>query len=67
MTEKKFWRLKGGNLDLDLCSADTISWKQDPCPWNVAIGTNDHQYAGTLLDWVVLTELTQSDVRFQSD
>jgi hypothetical protein len=38
-------KLKGGNLDLDLCSGDSISWKQDPCPWNVAEKTNNHKCA----------------------
>ncbi len=38
-------KLKGGNFDLDLCSGDTIEWKQDPCPWNVAENTNIHRCA----------------------
>jgi hypothetical protein len=38
-------KLKGGNFDLDLCSGDSISWKQDLCPWNVAEKTNSHKCA----------------------
>ena len=38
-------KLKGGNFDLDLCSGDSIPWKQDPCPWNLAEGTNSHRCA----------------------
>lgn len=38
-------KLKGGNLDLDLCSGDSISWKQDPCPWNMAEKTDRHKCA----------------------
>jgi len=38
-------KLKGGNLDLDLCSGDAVPWKQDPCPWNVAEKTTSHKCA----------------------
>jgi len=38
-------KLKGGNIDLDLVSADTVPWKQDPCPWNAAEGTLAHRCA----------------------
>lgn len=38
-------KLHGGNIDLDLCSGDTIPWKQDPCPWNEAEGTLEHRCA----------------------
>jgi hypothetical protein len=38
-------KLKGGNFDLDLCSSDLVTWKQDPCPWNVAEKTFIHRCA----------------------
>lgn len=37
--------LDGANMDIDLTSADTTSWKQAKCPWNQADGTNDHKCA----------------------
>ena len=38
-------KLRGGNFDLDLCSGDSIGWKQDPCPWNAAENTECHKCA----------------------
>ena len=35
-------KLKGGNFDLDLCSANDISWPQDPCPWNEEENSREH-------------------------
>ncbi len=37
--------LDGANLDIDLVSQDKTSWKQMPCPWNEADGTNAHKCA----------------------
>lgn len=45
MNEQKVWKLKGGNFDLDLCSAGKTSRDQDPCPWNVNDGSSDHRCA----------------------
>jgi hypothetical protein len=38
-------KLKGGNVDLDLCSGDTVDWPQDPCPWNVEENADIHYCA----------------------
>ncbi len=38
-------KLRGGNFDLDLCSADSVEWEQDPCPWNTAEKTGCHRCA----------------------
>lgn len=38
-------KLKGGNFDLDLCSADAIDWPQDQCPWNEEENTQSHRCA----------------------
>ncbi len=38
-------KLRGANMDIDLASADAISWSQDPCPWNAAEQTNRHKCA----------------------
>ncbi len=38
-------KLKGGNLDLDLCSGDSVPWKQDPCPWNESEKADIHKCA----------------------
>jgi hypothetical protein len=39
-------KLDGANMDIDLTTPrDEIQWEQDPCPWNVAQGTNTHRCA----------------------
>jgi hypothetical protein len=39
-------QLRGANMDIDLTSpADTIPWRQDPCPWNEAEATDAHRCA----------------------
>lgn len=39
-------KLKGANMDIDLCSqSGSISWEQDMCPWNKNDGTTDHRCA----------------------
>ena len=39
-------RLKGANMDIDLATVQSqIAWEQDPCPWNDAEQTRDHQCA----------------------
>jgi len=38
-------KLKGANMDIDLASAETITWQQDSCPWNAAEHTNAHKCA----------------------
>lgn len=45
MNEAYMHNLKGGNFDLDMCSGDSINWKQDPYPWNVTENTSDHKCA----------------------
>ena len=39
-------KLNGANMDIDLAtSAGTIPWKQEPCPWNEAEQTDEHNCA----------------------
>jgi len=39
-------KLKGANMDIDLVTPQAdIVWKQDPCPWNTAEGTDEHRCA----------------------
>ena len=46
MMNKVIRKLVGANMDIDLVSPeDHISWKQDPCPWNVAENTKEHTCA----------------------
>ncbi|MCA9495682.1 MAG: hypothetical protein KC589_01965 [Nanoarchaeota archaeon] len=45
MTEVKFLKIKGANLDIDLIPNENISWKQGKCPWNVEEKTNIHKCA----------------------
>jgi len=37
--------LDGANMDIDLTSEDSTSWKQMKCPWNEAEGKNIHKCA----------------------
>lgn len=37
--------LDGANMDIDLISEDTTSWKQTKCPRNQADWTNNHKCA----------------------
>lgn len=37
--------LDGANMDIDLTSEDTTSWKQAKCPRNQADWTNNHKCA----------------------
>jgi len=30
-------KLKGANLDIDLTSAESLSWRQEECPWNAEV------------------------------
>jgi len=45
MKNEKIRELNGANLDIDLTSAEDVSWKQDKCPWNTADKTNEHKCA----------------------
>jgi hypothetical protein len=38
-------KLKGANMDIDLVSAEYVSWQQDECPWNISEKTKEHQCA----------------------
>lgn len=39
-------KLDGANMDIDLATpGDSISWRQDKCPWNEADGANEHRCA----------------------
>lgn len=37
--------LDGANMDIDLVSGESTSWKQSPCPWNQVDGINSHKCA----------------------
>jgi len=42
----KILKLTGANMDIDLTTEEgKISWKQSPCPWNVAGNTKEHKCA----------------------
>ncbi|MBT4376971.1 hypothetical protein HOD29_06360 [archaeon] len=43
--EKEIIKLDGANMDIDLVSADKISWRQMKCPWNEAENTDEHKCA----------------------
>ena len=38
-------KLTGANMDIDLASAGTVAWQQDPCPWNAAEGSETRHCA----------------------
>lgn len=39
-------KLAGANMDIDLATRpQDITWRQDPCPWNVAEGSREHRCA----------------------
>ena len=35
--------LRGANMDIDLVPKPGLTWKQDPCPWNEAVGNTAHR------------------------
>ena len=37
--------LRGGNMDIDLIPKADLKWRQEPCPWNVADGSDEHKCA----------------------
>ena len=37
--------LRGGNLDIDLCSHGAVDWEQSDCPWNRAEAAQTHRCA----------------------
>jgi len=38
-------KLKGANMDVDLCSQKSVKWKQDQCPWNIEENNVKHKCA----------------------
>ena len=43
---KKFKKLKGANMDIDLTSNENdINWERDECPWNKNEKTDIHKCA----------------------